>query len=29
VYSVPSTDSATKPVIVVRPLPLNAYSSRF
>jgi hypothetical protein len=28
VYSVPSAGS-TKPVIVVRPLPLNAYSSRF
>jgi hypothetical protein len=28
VYSVPSADS-TKPVIVVRPLRLNAYSSRF
>jgi len=29
VYSVPSADSATRPVIVVRPLPLNTYSSRF
>jgi hypothetical protein len=29
VYSVPSAESANKPVIVVRPLPLNTYSSRF
>ena len=28
VYSVPSGES-TKPVIVVRPLPLNTYSSRY
>lgn len=29
VYSVPSADSSTKPVIVVRPLRVNQYSSRF
>ena len=29
VYSVPSAESITRPVIVVRPLPLNTYSSRF
>jgi hypothetical protein len=29
VYSVPSGESSTKPVIVVRPLPLDAYSARF
>jgi hypothetical protein len=29
VYSVPSAESSTKPVIVVRPLRVNQYSSRF